>query len=129
MEDSDRWQPDDALIFTVRTRQLPIADLNGPDRAWLVAALTVQGWTVAAIADRLKCSLRLIQQIKAEPMTQVALYALALERELRAQRSLLRLATCQAAAELTQRDTTITRLTRQRDTLLDKLRTTKDMTR
>lgn len=121
MDDTERWQPDNALVFAVRARRVPIADLTGPDRAWLVAALTVEGWTVAAIADRLKCSLRLIQQIKAEAMTQVALYALAMERELRNQRALHHMAAHHAAAELAQRDAAIDRLTRQRDTLLDKL--------
>ena len=65
-DETERWMPDEALVPTLHTRSLPIAGLSGPDRAWAVAALTVEGWTVAAIADRLRCSLRLIQQIKAE---------------------------------------------------------------
>jgi hypothetical protein len=116
--DEDRWQPDDALAVTVRTRCLPISTLEGPDRAWAVAALTVDGWTVSAIADRLKCSLRLIQQIKAEPMTMVAVYALACRRDLRMQQALHRFDAHVAAAALSSRDTEIARLRQQRDTLL-----------
>ena len=116
-----RWQPDAALVLTVRTRTLPIADLSGPDRAWIVASLTVEGWTVAAIADRLACSLRLIQQIKAEPMTIVALYALGVERELRHERGLRHLDGRLAAQDAAAKDQRIERLTIQRDRMLDQV--------
>lgn len=116
-----RWQPDPALVLTVRTRTLPIADLSGPDRAWIVASLTVEGWTVAAIADRLACSLRLIQQIKAEPMTIVALYALGVERDLRHERGLRHLDGRLAAQDAAAKDLRIQRLTTQRDRMLDQV--------
>lgn len=121
LEEPERWRPDDALVFTVRTRSLVIADLSGPDRAWIVASLTVEGWTVAAIADRLSCSLRLVQQIKAEPMTLVALYALGVERQLREERGLRHLEGRLAAQELLARDHRISQLTAQRDRMLDHL--------
>lgn len=121
LEEPERWRPDAALVLTVRTRSLVIADLSGPDRAWIVASLTVEGWTVAAIADRLSCSLRLVQQIKAEPMTLVALYALGVERELREERGLRHLEGRLAAQELLARDQRISRLTQQRDRMLDQL--------
>lgn len=121
MEDSPRWEPDDAMVLTVRTRVLPHGQLSGPDRAWVVASLTVQGWTVAAIAERLRCSLRLVQQIKAEPMTLVALYALSMRRQLSDERSLRRLESLAAARQHTTDHATITRITSQRDALLDYL--------
>lgn len=120
-DDPERWRPDEALVITVRTRVLPISELSGPDRAWLVAQLTAQGWTVAAIAERLACSLRLIQQIKAEPMTLVATYALGLERQLIEERGLRRLVDTAHRAEIATRDAAITRLTAQRDLLLDQI--------
>jgi hypothetical protein len=78
----ERWRPDEALLAAVRTRSLEIRDLSGPDRSWVVAGLAAQGWTVAAIADRLRCSLRLVQAIKAEPMTRVTVYAMDLAAQL-----------------------------------------------
>lgn len=123
MTEETRWQPDEAMVHTLRTRSLPIADLSGPDRAWIVAALTVQGWTVAAIADRLCCSLRLIQQIKAEPMTLVALHALALQQRLAEAAGLARLTAVQHARELAERDALVDRLVRQRNALMDRLST------
>lgn len=121
IEEPDRWHPDTALVFTVRTRSLPIADLSGPDRAWIVASLTVEGWTVAAIADRLVCSLRLIQQIKAEPMTIVALYALGLERKLREEKGLRHLEGRLADQDSAAKDQRIHTLERQRDRMLDQI--------
>lgn len=121
IDDSERWQPDDALALTVRTRVLPIGELSGPDRAWVVASLTVQGWTVAAIAGRLKCSLRLIQQIKAEPMTVVALHALGLQHQLVQERSMRRLESLAAAQTCAEIEKVVARLTRQRDALLERV--------
>lgn len=116
--EDERWQPDEALVVTVRTRCLEMKELSGPDRSWIVASLTVQGWTVAAIADRLKCSLRLVQTIKTEPMTRVALYALGLADELANERALRHLDAASAAAQATAQAATISRLSGQRDALL-----------
>lgn len=116
--ENERWQPDDALVLTVRTRCLSMKELSGPDRSWIVASLTVQGWTVAAIADRLRCSLRLVQTIKTEPMTRVALYALELGRELADERALRQLEASAAAARDAAQQQVISRLSGQRDALL-----------
>lgn len=121
IDDPEQWRPDAALVYAVHARKVPIADMSGMDRAWIVACLTVEGWTVAAIAERLKCSLRLIQQIKAEPMTKVALHALSLERELRAERSIRNLESRLAAQELNTRERRISQLLMQRDRMLDQL--------
>lgn len=114
--------PDEALVLTVRTRCLDMKQLSGPDRSWIVASLTVQGWTVAAIADRLKCSLRLVQTIKTEPMTRVALYALELANELANERALRQLEAADAAFQATAQQATISRLSGQRDALLAQVR-------
>lgn len=116
--EDERWQPDEALVLTVRTRSLEMKDLSGPDRSWIVASLTVQGWTVAAIADRLKCSLRLVQTIKTEPMTRVALYALELASELANERAAHHLSVQSATAHAVVQAATISRLSQQRDALL-----------
>ena len=123
----ENWKPDPALVFAVRARVVPISTLSGPDRAWVVASLTVYGWTVAAIADRLKCSLRLIQQIKAEPMTKVALYAIEREAELLRERGCRRLEHTIAAQEISALQARIARVTMQRDAMLDHLVHRKEM--
>jgi hypothetical protein len=116
--EEERWQPDEALVLTVRTRSLSMKELSGPDRSWIVASLTVQGWTVAAIADRLRCSLRLVQTIKTEPMTRVALYALEIARELANERALRQLDAAAAASQAAVQQQMISRLSGQRDALL-----------
>jgi hypothetical protein len=121
MRNEDQWQPDHTLALTVRTRSLAISALSAPDRAWIVASLTAEGWTVAAIADRLSCSLRLIQQIKAEPMTIVARYALNVEADLRQERAAAHIADRTAAQAATAQSQMIARLTHQRDVLLDQV--------
>jgi hypothetical protein len=93
-------------------------ELSGPDRSWIVASLTAQGWTVAAIADRLRCSLRLVQTIKTEPMTRVALYALEIARELANERALRQLDAAAAASRAAAHQQMISRLSGQRDALL-----------
>lgn len=121
MEETPRWEPDMAMVFSVRTHTVPISDLSGPDRSWLIAALTVQGWTVAAIAARLHCSLRLVQQIKAEPMTTCAFYALDLQRQLTEAKGIRHVEGLVAAGEIQRRDQVIERLRKHRDALLDHL--------
>lgn len=119
--EEERWKPDEALVLTVRTRCLEMKDLSGPDRSWIVASLTVQGWTVAAIADRLKCSLRLVQTIKTEPMTRVALYALEVAAELATERNERAVEQMSFALQATAWEAERRRLYAQRDALVDTL--------
>lgn len=121
VEEPETWQPDPALYFTARARAVPISQLSPPDRSWIVASLTARGWTVAAIAERLVCSLRLVQTIKAEPMTKVAAYAITMELRARAESNLRHLESRVAAQALEERDQRIAALTRQRDGMLDQL--------
>lgn len=84
MED---WQPDEGLVEKVRTGGASIKDLSDADRTWVVIVLLSHGWTAQDVADRLHCSLRLIRNIRADPLAAVALYALGLERALGAERA------------------------------------------
>ncbi len=119
--EEEPWRPDEALVLTVRTRSLQMKDLSGPDRSWIVASLTVQGWTVAAIADRLKCSLRLVQTIKTEPMTKVALFALEVASELANERNERAVEQVAFGIQATAWKTERRRLVGERDALLSSL--------
>jgi hypothetical protein len=69
-----RWEPDDQLVAAILAGSpRTMADLSGPDRCWLVAGLTLARLTAEDIADRMRCSLRLVRTIRAEDMTQVCL--------------------------------------------------------
>lgn len=117
----DRWEPDDGLIYAVERRPVAIKDLSGPDRAWVVAYLTAQGWTVTSIAERLRCSLRLVQQIKAEPMTLVAGVVHSLRAQLDAQASVQRIAIVALEGDLAAAQARIASLERHRDVLMTRI--------
>lgn len=73
-----RWEPDSHLIPAAQAGpkcRLRMSDLPYPDRAWLVAGLTLAGLTAKEIAERLSCSLRLVRTIRADDMTHVCLLA------------------------------------------------------
>lgn len=72
---SERWSPDEQLIAAVLAggSRHKMADLDTPDRCWVVAGLTLAGLVAEDIKDRLSCSLRLVRAIRAEPMTQMCL--------------------------------------------------------
>lgn len=74
-EDTDwaeDWEPDHLLVPAVLAASRPIATIAAKqDRCWLVAGLKVAGLTADDMADRLKCSLRLVRTLMAEPMTLV----------------------------------------------------------
>lgn len=52
-----------------------LTEMEDPDRAWLVAGLTVAGWTGLEIAQRTGCSRRLVMGIRSWDMTQMARFA------------------------------------------------------
>lgn len=69
-----RWEPDFQLVPAVMS--LPhspkhLTEYSKPDQCWLVAGLTLAGWSVAEIEDRCGGSERLIKGIRAEPMTEL----------------------------------------------------------
>ena len=96
-----------------------MADLSAPDRCWLVAGLTLARLTAEDIADRMRCSLRLVRTIRAEDMTQVCLRMQEesehFASELRLARSEHRAALATVAAVTGERD----RLRGQLDRMLD----------
>lgn len=116
----DRWQPDENLVDYVRLTPLPITRLTGPDRAWVVAGLTARGWTAEDTARQLKCSLRLIRQIRAEPMYAVARYALSLREQLLTADVRLADQTRQANRTVNGLQAELRRVTNQRNKLIDK---------
>lgn len=67
-----RWAPDEQLVPAVLAGSAHLmAALSAPDRAWLVAGLTVAGWPAERIAASCGCSLRLVRTIRADPLTLV----------------------------------------------------------
>jgi hypothetical protein len=73
-----RWVPDEQLVASVLASPRAwrgATALSGPDRAWLVAGLTLAGLTAADIAGRLSCSVRLVKSIRAEDLTAVSVWA------------------------------------------------------
>lgn len=115
------WQPDDHLITAAQAGQLSIHNLSAEDRSWVVAGLTARGVTAEDTATMLRCSLRLIKQIRANPMTAVALYAqtIAVEVETTATRS--KTAHRAHQYELEELRSTAARYKKQRDDLIDQL--------
>lgn len=117
-----RWTPDENIIDHVRLSPIPIATLNGPDRAWVVAGLTAAGWTAEDTARQLKCSLRLIRQIRADPMFAVARYALTVREQL--VRGDVRAADQQRISDRTIRglQAEVTRAKNQRNQLIESMK-------
>lgn len=60
-----------AAVLSMPKASRAMTELSDPDRAWLVAGLTLAGMTAEEIAERTKCSRRLVMSIRAEDMTQV----------------------------------------------------------
>jgi hypothetical protein len=91
-----------------------MADLSVPDRCWLVAGLTLARLTADDIADRMRCSLRLVRTIRAEDMTQVCLR---IQQETEHFTDELRLARSEHRAAITALES----MTRERDRLRGQL--------
>lgn len=115
-----RWEPDLNLLVHARMGVCRAVDLDGPDRAWVVAGLSALGLTADEIADRLKCSLRLVRQIKAEPMTIVATYALGVQDKLDRARLLITRQREEHQRELRRAAAQLARCRWQRDQYIDK---------
>lgn len=112
-----RWAPDEQLVPAILAsgkRVDGMKQLDGPDRCWVVAGLTVAGLTAEDIADRLDCSLRLVRSIRAEDMTQVCVI---MARESRNFADELRLARADAKAKTQELDETNAELVRTKGQL------------
>lgn len=69
-----RWHPDEQLVpAIIAGGGHYLETLNPHDRAWVVACLKHQGWTADQIRGRLRCSLRAVRFIAAEPAVAMAL--------------------------------------------------------
>ncbi|WP_082945090.1 hypothetical protein [Mycobacterium sp. 852013-50091_SCH5140682] len=64
-----------AAVLSTPKSSRKMTQLSEMDRAWLVAGLTLAGVTAQDIADRMRCSLRLVRAIRAEDLTQFAVVA------------------------------------------------------
>jgi hypothetical protein len=96
-DQSTPWEPDDQLIAAVRcgSGSKKMSNLIDADRSWVVAGLTLSGFTAKDIADRLGCSLRLVRSVRAADMTQVCLIY---QREIQAFTNQMALADSEARA-------------------------------
>lgn len=118
MSDADRWTPDQSVIDAARSRSTPLRDLSEMDRSVVIAALTLDGWTSARIADRLVCSLRTVQVYRARPATRAVRYALEVRRELEQVKSTAALTRRIVEQDAVAAAARIERLTSQRDALV-----------
>lgn len=118
---TNAWQPDDNLITAAQAGQLHIRNLSCEDRSWVVAGLTARGVTAEDTATMLRCSLRLIKQIRANPMTAVSLYAQTIAVEVETARIHAKTTKRAHAYELEDLRMTAERYKKQRDDLIDQL--------
>ena len=68
-----RWNPDTQMVAAVLSMpkaSRALTEMSDLDRSWLVAGLTLAGMTAEEIADRTRCSRRLVMTIRADDMTQ-----------------------------------------------------------
>lgn len=116
-----RWVPDENLVDHVRLTKVDYRRFCLEDRAWIVAGLTVVGYTAEMIAKQLCCSIRTVKSIKAEPMTRVAVYALSQREILVKERGEVVVHTSARVRALRSCECDLARLTRQRDRLISDL--------
>jgi hypothetical protein len=108
-----------AAVLSTPKALRKMTQLSEMDRAWLVAGLTLAGVTAQDIADRMRCSLRLVRAIRAEELTQFAVVAQAQNRTLGDD---LRSERCEHAVtrrDLSEAQAELERLRAQFDQVLD----------
>lgn len=66
------------VIESAKAGGLDAKTMDLSDRSWVVAGLALEGVTAEETAKLLSCSLRLVRQIRADPMTAIARYAFSL---------------------------------------------------
>jgi len=115
------WLPDSIMVDEVNGSPksfLHMTRLPHPDRAYLVAGLTVRGMKAEEIADRTHCSLRLIRTIRSWEMTDVCKWVHGQTIELEGQLSKERSAHSLTRRELEDSVAREARLQRQLDQLV-----------
>ena len=69
-EADEAWEPDRLLVPAILAHSRHHSELScKTDKCWVVAALTEDGMVAEEIADRLKCSLRLVRTLLADART------------------------------------------------------------
>lgn len=119
---AERWEPDGHLIEAALSTpkfRITMRELSAPDRAWLVAGLTLAGLTAKEIAARLSCSLRRVRTIRAEDMTHVCLLAQQREASLSGDLRKMELEYRLARIDLDQQGRDLRRLKKQLDQVVD----------
>lgn len=112
------WSPDENLIEYARIAGIDVRKLSPPDRAWVVAGLQTIGQTAEDTARALRCSLRLVRQIRAEPLCIMARYAIALHDRLHLSETTLRRAEQAHARRESALQRDLATLATQRDRLV-----------
>lgn len=75
------WEPDTNILESARAGSLDAKTMDVVERAWVVAALAHEGTTAEATATMLHCSLRLVRQIRSEPLAAMSNYVLAVRAD------------------------------------------------
>ncbi len=110
-----------AAVLSMPKASRAMTELSDPDRAWLVAGLTLAGMTAEEIAERTKCSRRLVMSIRAEDMTQVCKIAQQQTGEISEELSAERCQHSLTRRELAEAQGENDRLRMQLDQLIDTL--------
>lgn len=96
-----------------------MTEMSRQDRCWVVAGLTVAGWTAEAIADKMFCSLRLIRHIRADDLTAACVYLHTETSSFDAELSLARSELSAMTVAHRESEAELVRVRRQRDKLID----------
>lgn len=111
-----------AAVLSMPKASRAMTELSDPDRAWLVAGLTLAGMTAEEIAERTKCSRRLVMSIRAEDMTQVCKIAQQQTGEISEELSSERCQHSLTRRELSESHADAERLRAQLDQIIDALK-------
>lgn len=114
------WRPDEQLIAAILAVPRHHSELaSKTDKCWVVAGLTADGMTAEDIRERLKCSLRLVRTLQADPRTKVFMLYLAKVDAARQEAALISHELRTTSISLAQCRAELDRVKRQRDNLID----------
>lgn len=114
------WRPDEQLIAAILAAPRNHSELaSKTDKCWVVAGLTADGMTAEDIRERLRCSLRLVRTLQADPRTKVFMLYLAKVDAARQEAALISHELRTTSISLAQCRAELDRVKRQRDNLID----------
>jgi hypothetical protein len=119
--DLDYWCFDPMLVDAALAGRLQIGQLDQPDRCYLVAELTARGESGEQIAERLRCSRRLICHLRVDALTLVLLRLFAAEREREHARHALDTAAAAHKADIARLEAQAAHLRARNGELVDQL--------